>query len=132
MVYGARICAMQTLEIGAPKRIRWGLIALVIMGLLCALIVVQFVNAGASDARKKPLDLTTEQAAGKCIGEMQLDRAKIGIVVARVEDFTSAGNNPGQMGVAGKVIVNGSPMAVNCLIDVISGDGSTVTSYRIH
>lgn len=124
---------MQTLGTGAPKKTRWGLISLVILALLGVLIAVQFAKAGASDARKKPLTLTAEQAAEKCIGEMQLDyRASGQSLTARTEDFTVTGNNPGQMGLAGKAIISGASRDVNCLIDVISGDGSTVTSYRIH
>lgn len=124
---------MQTLGAGATKKVHWGLITLVIVGLLGLLIVVQFAKAGADDARKKPLTLTTEQAAGKCIGEMQSDyRAKGQVLTARTEDFTVTGNNPGQMGLAGSAIISGASRDVNCLIDVISSGGSTITSYRVH
>lgn len=124
---------MYTLEVGAPKKIRWGLIALVIMVLLGALLAVQFAMASANDARKKPLNLSAEEAAGKCIGEVQLDyRAAGQTATAKTEDFSITGNNPGQMGVAGKIAISGATRNVNCLIDVVSSGGSTITSYRIH
>jgi len=124
---------MNNLEVGAPKKSHWFGWAIVVVVLFGVLVAIQFVTASANDKRKKPLELTAEQAAGKCIGEVQLDyQAKGQRVVGRTEDFTVTGNNPGQMGVAGKITIDGLSSNVNCLIDVISSDGSTVTSYRLH
>jgi hypothetical protein len=122
-----------------PKKsttVRWVLIGAV--ALLLAPIAQCSIAATKDDPAKKPLDLTAEQAAGKCIGEMQLDYQAKGLrAVARTEDFSVTGNQNGQMGLFGKVTIvdlssGGQVRDVNCLIEVISSGGSTTTSYRVH
>jgi hypothetical protein len=115
---------------------RWVLIGLV--AVLVAPIAQCSIAAAKDDHAKKPLNLTAEQAAGKCIGEMQLDYQSKGLhAVARTEEFSVTGNDNGQMGLVGKVTIvdlstGGQVRDVNCLIAATSNSGSTTTTYRIH
>ena len=118
-----------------PWVVKW-LAVMVILGIVYVSVTVS--HAEANDPRKKPINLTLEQAAGKCIGEVQLDYQAKGLhAVARTEDFSVTGNDNGQMGLIGKVTIvdlstGGTVRAVNCLIDAQSSGSATTTTYRVH
>lgn len=120
-----------------PKKstaVRWVLIGAV--ALLLAPVAQCSIAATKDGPGKKPLDLTAEQAAGNCIGELQLEYRANGMrIVGRTEDFAAQAKTDLRMDLDGKVILvdlstGGSTRYVSCTVERAK-DGSTQTSVTV-
>lgn len=122
-------------EIGVTAKPRKKLGALAWTGICVAgLLIVpvtQFAIAMGNDPAKKPLGLSTEDAAGKCIGELQLQQSKLHIVV-RPSDFSAVTTTDTRLDLKGRVTVvdlasGGNIKTVTCVV-ARGHDGSIQTS----
>ncbi len=101
------------------------------IGALILVPVVQGAVAMGNDPAKKPLALSTEDAAGKCIGELQLQQSKLH-VVGRPSDFSAVTTTDTRLDLTGWVTVvdlasGGNIKNVTCVV-ARGHDGSIQTS----
>lgn len=107
---------------------------------LAALIVVPIAQCSIGLAKgpdKTPLGLSDADAAGNCIGELQLEYKQNGMhIVGRTEDFTLKSKTDLRMELEGKVILvdlntGGYTRYLTCVVERAK-DGSTQTIVTVH
>jgi len=122
-------------EIGVPAKPRKKLGPIAWLGIgfgaLALVPLVQGFVAMGNDPAKKPLGLSTEDAAGKCIGELQLQQSRLHIV-GKTSDFSSVTTTDTRLDLKGRVTVvdlasGGSIKTVTCVV-ARGHDGSIQTS----
>ena len=98
--------------------------------------IAQCSIAATKGPVRTPLTLSNDEAAGNCIGELQLEYKANGMhIVGRMEDFSVTSKTDLRMDLDGKVILvdlstGGSTRYVSCVV-ARAKDGSTQTSVTV-
>lgn len=122
-----------TIQSGTEKKthpLRWLLVGFIA---LLFVPVAQCSIASSNDPSKKPLGISDDEAAGNCIGELQLTYKAQGIhIVGKTNDFSTTSKTDLRIDLAGKVTAvdlssGGTIKNVTCTVER-GHDGSVQTS----